>query len=73
MANNDSKYSGPEFEALVSDLAEVLARHNAPLDMSVIVLGRLVAALMNQQLAAQNKVEIAEKFASAIRQGITTH
>ncbi len=69
----EKKISVQELEALTAELAQVLVKHKAPLDVSVTALGHLAASLMNQQLLVQNKVEIAETFAKALKQGITIH
>ena len=68
-----NKLNMPEIEALTVELKQVLLKHDVPLDVSVTALGHLAATLMNQQLAVQSKIEIAEQFALALRQGITIH
>ncbi|MGL6365281.1 DUF1414 domain-containing protein [Aeromonas veronii] len=60
-----SKYNNEQFDALMNDLITALEKHQAPVDLSLMVLGNLTTNIINGMAPAQRQA-ITEKFVQAL-------
>ncbi|MTD42603.1 DUF1414 domain-containing protein [Erwinia sp. CPCC 100877] len=65
-----SRYSDERVEALLSELVEVLEKHRAPTDLSLMVLGNMVTNLINSSVAPEQRRVLARSFADALNASI---
>ena len=63
-----SRYSNEQVEQLLAELLNVLEKHKAPTDLSLMVLGNMVTNLINTSIAPAQA--IANSFASALQSSI---
>jgi uncharacterized protein len=61
-----SKYTNTQVEALISELLAVLAKHQAPTDLSLMVLGNCVTHLLDNKVPRESRQAVAEQFAKAL-------
>lgn len=66
-----SKYQDKNVEQILSDVVNVLEKHKASTDLSLMVVGNIATNIINNMPAAHRKV-IAEKFAQALQSSIDT-
>ena len=62
-----SRYSDEQVEQLLAELLNVLEKHKAPTDLSLMVLGNMVTNLINTPAQRQ---AIANSFARALQSSI---
>lgn len=67
-----SKYDNKNVEQILTDLVEVLEKHKATPDLSLMALGNVATNIINCNLAANQRGMIAEKFAQALLASIDT-
>ncbi|ABI72337.1 MULTISPECIES: YejL family protein [Shewanella] len=65
-----SKYTNTQVEALISELLAVLAKHQAPTDLSLMVLGNCVTHLLDKKVPGESRQKVAEQFAKALTQSV---
>ncbi|GGP56209.1 MULTISPECIES: YejL family protein [Shewanella] len=65
-----SKYTNTQVEALISEMLAVLAKHQAPTDLSLMVLGNCVTHLLDKKVPNESRQQVAEQFAKALTQSI---
>lgn len=65
-----SRYSDEHVEQLLSELANVLEKHKAPADLSLMVLGNMVTNLINSSVAPAQRQAIATSFAKALQSSL---
>ncbi|QDE30790.1 MULTISPECIES: YejL family protein [Shewanella] len=65
-----SKYTNTQVEALISELLAVLAKHQAPTDLSLMVLGNCVTHLLDKKVPNESRQKVAEQFAKALTQSV---
>ncbi|NDJ57041.1 YejL family protein [Enterobacteriaceae bacterium 4M9] len=61
-----SRYSDERVEALLTELVEVLEKHKAPTDLSLMVLGNMVTHLLNANVSVPQRQLLARSFADAL-------
>ncbi|MBB1269414.1 YejL family protein [Shewanella sp. SR44-3] len=61
-----SKYTNTQVEALISELLAVLSKHQAPTDLSLMVLGNCVTHLLEKKVPSESRQTVAEQFAKAL-------
>ena len=66
-----SRYSDENVEQLLSELANVLEKHKAPTDLSLMVLGNMVTNLINTSVAPAQREAIARSFSQALQSSIS--
>ncbi|MGQ7185367.1 YejL family protein [Escherichia sp. HC-CC] len=69
-ALNHSRYSDEQVEQLLAELLNVLEKHKAPTDLSLMVLGNMVTNLINTSIAPAQRQAIANSFARALQSSI---
>lgn len=65
-----SRYSDERVEALLTELVEVLEKHKAPTDLSLMVLGNMVTHLINTNVSAAQRQLLARSFADALQASV---
>ncbi|WP_165311903.1 YejL family protein [Vibrio ziniensis] len=61
-----SKYSDEKVEAILTEIAAVLDKHNASPELSLMIAGNVATNVLNQNVAASQRKAIAEKFSQAL-------
>lgn len=64
--SQQSRYSDQQFEALMGEIIEVLENNQADRNLALTVLGNLVTNILQQQVQAGDRREMAEKFAQVL-------
>lgn len=59
-----SRYSDEQVEQLLAELLNILEKHKAPTDLSLMVLGNMVTNLINTSIAPAQRQAIANSFAA---------
>jgi len=65
-----SKYSDKKIETILSEVATVFDKHNASSDLVLMIAGNIATNVINQNIAKEQRVIIAEKFAQALMSSI---
>ena len=65
-----SRYSDEQVEQLLAELLNVLEKHKAPTDLSLMVLGNMVTNLINTSVAPAQRQAIAKSFAQALQSSV---
>lgn len=67
-----SKYQDKQIDAILNDMIAVLEKHQAPLDLSLIVLGNMTTNLLTGNLGKQQQQVLAQAFSDALLNSINT-
>ncbi|USH01621.1 DUF1414 domain-containing protein [Grimontia kaedaensis] len=67
-----SKYQDKNVEQILSDVVNVLEKHKVSTDLSLMVVGNIATNIINNNLPADQRKVIAEKFAQALLSSIDT-
>lgn len=67
-----SKYQDKQIDAILNDMIAVLQKHQAPLDLSLIVLGNMTTNLLTGSLGKQQQKVLAQAFSEALLNSINT-
>lgn len=67
-----SKYQDKQIDAILNDMIAVLEKHQAPLDLSLIVLGNMTTNLLTGSLGKQQQKVLAQAFSEALFNSINT-
>lgn len=65
-----SRYSDEHVEQLLSELVNVLEKHQTPTDLSLMLLGNMVTNLINTSIAPSQRQPLARSFAEALQASI---
>ncbi len=65
-----SKYSNEQVEKILVEMLAVLDKHQAPTDLSLMVLGNCVTELLLQRVPDAARTQVAEQFAKALTQSV---
>ena len=65
-----SKYTNTQVESLIAELLMVLEKHQAPTDLSLMVLGNCVSHLLQTKVGDKSRAEVAAQFARALEQSV---
>ncbi|ASJ97250.1 YejL family protein [Shewanella marisflavi] len=65
-----SKYSNTQVEAVIAEVLAVLDKHQAPTDLSLMVLGNCVTDLLHRKVPEEARLQVAEQFAKALSQSV---
>lgn len=65
-----SRYSDEHVEQLLNEMLNVLEKHKAPTDLSLMVLGNMVTNLINTSIAPAQRRAIANSFARALQSSV---
>ncbi|MBL4830263.1 MAG: YejL family protein [Aliivibrio sp.] len=61
-----SKYSNQKIEQMLNEIVDVLDKHKASADLSLMIVGNIATNVLNQEIPAAQRKVIAEKFAQAL-------
>ena len=67
-----SKYQDKQIDAILNDMIAVLEKHQAPLDLSLIVLGNMTTNLLTGSSGKQQQKVLAQAFSEALLNSINT-
>lgn len=67
-----SKYQDKQIDAILNDMIAVLEKHQAPLDLSLIVLGNMTTNLLTGNLGKQQQKVLAQAFSEVLLNSINT-
>ena len=67
-----SKYQDKQLAAILNDMIAVLEKHQAPLDLSLIVLGNMTTNLLTGSVGKQQQQVLAQAFSDALLNSIKT-
>ena len=67
-----SKYRDKQIDAILNDMIAVLEKHQAPLDLSLIVLGNMTTNLLTGSVGKQQQQVLAQAFSDALLNSIKT-
>ena len=67
-----SKYQDKQIDAILNDMIAVLEKHQAPLDLSLIVLGNMTTNLLTGSVGKQQQQVLAQAFSDALLNSIKT-
>jgi uncharacterized protein YejL (UPF0352 family) len=62
-----SKYSNEEFEALMQDVFVALEKNNADRDLSIMVLGNVLATIFSNQVNEKNRTPMVDSFCQILK------
>ncbi len=65
-----SKFKDSEVNAILADMVAVLEKHQAPTDLSLIVLGNMTTHLLTTQVGKQQGQALAQAFAEALLKSV---
>lgn len=65
MAKN-SKYQDKQVDAILNDMIAVLEKHQAPVDLSLVVLGNMVTNLLVSSVGTNQRIALANAFSEAL-------
>ncbi|HDR1062449.1 YejL family protein [Pasteurella multocida] len=65
MAKN-SKYQDKQVDAILNDMIAVLEKHQAPVDLSLVVLGNMVTNLLVSCVGTNQRIALANAFSEAL-------
>jgi len=66
----NSRYTNAEFEALMNKVILTLEENNAGRDLSLMVLGNVITHILNTQVSADQRTEMADKFANVLKKSV---
>ena len=67
-----SKYQDKQIDVILNDMIAVLEKQQAPLDLSLIVLGNMTTNLLTGNLGKQQQKVLAQAFSEALLNSINT-
>ncbi|ACA32656.1 YejL family protein [Histophilus somni] len=65
-----SKFQDKQVEAILNDMIAVLEKHQAPVDLSLVVLGNMVTHLLNSSVGSQQRIVLAKVFSDALMNSV---
>lgn len=65
-----SKYSNAQVESILAEMLAVLDKHQAPTDLSLMVLGNCVTDLLMRKVPQEARGQVAQQFANALTQSV---
>lgn len=66
-----SRYNDEQIETMLAELAAVLEKHQAPTDLSLMVLGNMITHLLNTRVSSAQRESLAKSFAQALQASVT--
>ncbi|QIM69125.1 MULTISPECIES: YejL family protein [Basfia] len=68
----NSKYQDKQVDEILKDIIEVLEKHKAPVDLSLVVLGNMVTNLLTSSVGANQRTVLAQAFSDALLNSVKT-
>ena len=69
MATN-SKYQDKQIEAMLNEMIAVIEKHQAPVDLSLMVLGNMVTNLLTSSVGEKQRIALAQTFSKALLESV---
>lgn len=69
MATN-SKFQDKQVDAILSDMIAVLEKHQAPVDLFLVVLGNMVTNLLTSSVGKNQQQALAQAFSDALMNSV---
>lgn len=69
MATN-SKFQDKQVDAILNDMIAVLEKHQAPVDLSLVVLGNMVTNLLTSSVGKNQQQALAQAFSDALMNSV---
>lgn len=66
-----SKYQDKHVDSILNEMVAVLEKHQASVDLSLVVLGNMVTHLLNNSVGTQQRVALAQAFAKALLDSVS--
>ena len=63
-----SKYKNEQIETIINEVLAVLDKHQAPIDLSLMVLGNSITHIIESKIAEESREAIVEQFTNALKQ-----
>lgn len=67
-----SKYSNQKIEKILNEVLDVLRKNEVSLDLALMILGNSTTHIINNDVPAEKRTEIADKFTKAFNASIKT-
>lgn len=67
-----SKYQDKQVNAILNEMIAVLEKHQAPVDLSLMVLGNMVTHLLKTSVGTAQQQALAEAFSQALKSSLNT-
>ncbi|WP_373099289.1 MULTISPECIES: YejL family protein [Pasteurellaceae] len=61
-----SKYQDKQVDAILQDMIGVLEKHQAPVELSLVVLGNMVTHLLRSSVGTRQRSALAQAFSEAL-------
>ncbi|NBI13573.1 DUF1414 domain-containing protein [[Haemophilus] felis] len=61
-----SKYQDTQINAILTEMTAVLEKHQAPVDLSLMVLGNMVTHLLTHSVGSAQSTVLAQAFSDAL-------
>lgn len=68
-----SRYRNKDIEQMLREIAQILDTHQAPIDLSLIVLGNMVTNILLNHFAPGDREMMAEVFAHTLQDSINNN
>lgn len=65
-----SKYSNEQIEQILNEVSDVLDKHDANSELSLMIVGNIATNILNQNVPISQRKIIADKFAQALLSSI---
>lgn len=65
-----SKYQDKQINVILSEMITVLEKHQAPVDLSLIVLGNMVSSLLTSSIGETQRIALAKAFSDSLMNAI---
>ncbi len=62
-----SRYTNEEFETLMQEVFVTLERNNAPKDLSIMVLGNVLATIFENQISEDKREAMVDQFCAVLK------
>lgn len=66
-----SKFKDSQINEMLNDMVMVLEKHQAPVDLSLMVLGNMVTHLLTHNMGKQQRQVLAQSFANVLIQSVS--
>ena len=66
-----SRYNNDEIETMMNDILLVLEKHEANLDLSLMVLGNVLSHIISHNVPAEQRSKLVETFSSILQKTLT--
>ena len=66
-----SKYSNQEFESLMQDVYVAIERNKADRDLSIMVLGNVLANIFTHQVSDEKRADMIDQFCHVLKKSTT--